>query len=108
MPAFEGDAAAIRAVHEQLLTECEAVLLFYGAGDEAWKRAMDNELRKLSAYRGDKPVLANFTYLAEPKSDDKEDLVAMGEPDLIDGRSGSVESQLSPFMQAVGSGDAAR
>jgi hypothetical protein len=108
LPAFEGDAAAIRAVHEQLLTESEAVLLYYGAGDEAWKRAMDNELRKMSGSRGGKPLLASFTYLADPKSDDKDDLLAMGEPDVIDGRTGSVESQLSAFVQGVTSGAAAR
>jgi hypothetical protein len=108
MPAFEGDAAAIRAVHEQLLTECETVLLFYGAGDEAWKRAMDNELRKLSAYREGRPLRASFTYLAEPSTDDKEDLIGMGEPHLIDGRSASAEAELSAFMEALSSGDATR
>ena len=108
LPAFDGDAAAVRAVHEQLLTECEAVLLYYGAGDEAWKRAMDNELRKLSGYRGDKPLAAAATYLADPPSDDKADLLAMGESDLIDGRNGSAESQLSAFAQAVSSGAEAR
>jgi len=108
MPAFEGDAAAVRAVHEQLLTECEAVLLFYGAGDEAWKRAMDNELRKLSAYRDGRPLRASFTYLAEPSTDDKEDLIGMGEPHLIDGRSASAEAELSAFVEALSSGDAIR
>jgi len=101
LPAFDGDAAAVRAVHEQLLTECEAVLLYYGAGDEAWKRAMDNELRKLSGYRGGKPLLAAVTYLAEPTTDDKDDLLAMAESDLIDGRNGSVESELSAFVRTV-------
>jgi hypothetical protein len=108
MPAFEGDAAAIRAVHEQLMTDCTAVLLFYGAGDEAWKRAMDNELRKAAGYRNGTPLLASFTYLADPSTGDKEDLIAMGEPDLIDGRSASVEADLSAFVKVVTSGDAAR
>jgi hypothetical protein len=108
MPAFEGDAAAIRAVHEQLLRECAAVLLFYGAGDEAWKRAIDNELRKMACYRNGKPLLAKFTYLAEPKTDDKEDLIAFGDPHLIDGRGGSAEAGLSAFVEAVSSSDAAR
>src|SRR5205085_1636237 len=52
LPSFEGDAAAIRKTNQQLLAGCDAVMLFYGAGDEAWKRAMDNELRKMAGYRG--------------------------------------------------------
>jgi hypothetical protein len=107
LPAFEGDASAIRAVHEQSLTECDAVLLFYGAGDEAWKRAMDNELRKMSAYRDGRHLRASFTYLAEPSTDDKEDLIAMGEPHLIDGRGASAEAELSAFVEAVTSNNGA-
>ena len=108
MPAFEGDAASIRAVHEQLLTDCDAVLLFYGAGDEAWKRATDNELRKMSAYRSGKPLRASFTYLAEPSTDDKEDLIGMGEPHLIDGRDDTAEAELAAFVEAVSSRDETR
>ena len=101
MPAFDGDAAQIRAVHEQLLTDCEAVLLFYGAGDEAWKRAIDNELRKTSAYRGGKPLRASVIYLAAPTTDDKDDLIAMGEDELIDGRNGTAEAELSALVAAL-------
>ena len=46
LPAFEGDATAVHEAHQQLMTTCDAVLLFYGAGDEAWKRTIDNELKK--------------------------------------------------------------
>lgn len=108
LPAFEGDSAAVRKVHEQLLTDCQGVLLYYGAGDEAWKRAMDSELRKMGGSRAGKPLLASFTYLAEPTSADKDDERAMGEPDVIDGQSGAVESQLAPLVRAVSSGAEAR
>jgi hypothetical protein len=59
-PAFVGDAKAVREAHQQLLTACDAVLLYYGAGDEAWKRAIDNDLKKMPGYRGGKPLLATF------------------------------------------------
>ena len=62
--------------------------LFYGAGDEAWKRAIDNELKKMAGYRGGKPLPAMYTYLAEPRTSDKEDLIDMEEPGLIDGLGG--------------------
>jgi hypothetical protein len=108
VPAFEGDAATVRQVHTQSLSDCDAVVLFYGAGDEAWKRAMDNELRKLAGYRNGRPLLGSFTYLAAPATADKRDLVEIGGPDLIDGLGDSSEAELSAFVQAVRAGDAAR
>jgi hypothetical protein len=106
-PAFEGDAAVVRAVHEQCLAECDAVLLFYGAGNEAWKRATDNELRKLSGNRNGKALLASFTYLADPRTADKEEMVEIGGSDLIDGPGASIGEALSPFVDAVGRNAAA-
>ncbi len=102
-PAFEGDAAAVRGVHQQLMTDCDAVVLFYGAGDEAWKRTMDNELRKMPGYRGGKPLLGSFTYLADPKTGDKEDLIDLGDPHVIIGLGDSVdvEAEMSAFIGAI-------
>jgi hypothetical protein len=108
LPAFEGDATAIRDVHRQLMTTCDAVLLFYGAGDEAWKRTLDNELKKMPGYRGGKPLLASFTYLAAPKTTDKEDLLEMEEPHLINGVEGFTEAGMAAFMQTLQPGGATR
>ena len=52
-------------------------------------------------YRGHKPLLANYTYLAAPASCEKEDLIDDGEPNLINGLNGFNESLLLPFIQAV-------
>ena len=83
LPAFEGDASQVRQANQQLLATCDGVLLFYGAGDEAWKRTLDNELKKMPGYRGGTPLLARYTYLAEPKTSEKQDLIDMEEPGLI-------------------------
>jgi len=101
IPAFEGDAAAIREAHQQLLTNCDAVILFYGAGDEAWKRTLDNELKKMPGYRGGKPLPASYTYLADPKTADKEDLIEMEEPNLINGLEDFSEAEMAAFAQAM-------
>ena len=101
LPAFEGDASEVRQANQQLLASCDAVLLYYGAGDEAWKRTMDNELKKMAGYRGGKPLLARCTYLAEPRTSDKEDLIDMEEPGLIDGLGGFEAAAMAGFMQAV-------
>ena len=99
IPAFEGDAAAVRQNHLQLIKQCDAVLLFYGAGDESWKRSFDMELKKLPGYRVDRPLLAYSTYLTEPRTPDKEDMVDMEEPDLIIGFADFNPDSLGDFVQ---------
>lgn len=101
IPAFEGDAAAVRDAHRQAMANCEAVILFYGAGDEAWKRTLDTELKKMPGYRSGKPLLASYTFLADPKSTDKEDLIDMEEPNLINGLGDFSDSIMTGFMQAL-------
>jgi hypothetical protein len=99
VPAFEGDAAEVRKTNQQQLASCDAVVLFYGAGDEAWKRTIDNELKKMAGYRGGKPLPVVATYLAEPRTDDKQDLIDMEEPGLIDGLNGFAETAMAKFLR---------
>ena len=101
LPAFEGDASQVRKNNQQLLASCDVVFLFYGAGDEAWKRTIDNELKKMAGYRGGKPLPTRFTYLAEPRTSDKADLIDMEEPGLIDGLGGFAEAAVAKSMQTV-------
>lgn len=101
IPAFQGDATAVREANQKLLTNCDAVILFYGAGDEAWKRTMDNDLKKMMGYRAGKPLLASYTYLADPITSDKEDLIDMEEPNLIDGTKGFSEDLMNAFLLAI-------
>jgi hypothetical protein len=101
LPAFEGDASQVRTTNQQLLASCDAIFLFYGAGDEAWKRTIDNDLKKMAGYRGGKPLPARFTYLAEPRTPDKDDLIDMEEPGLIDGLEGFAEAAMTKSLQAV-------
>lgn len=101
IPAFEGDAAAVREAHQQLLTNADAIILFYGAGDEAWKRTIDSDLKKMPGYRGGKPLLASYTYLADPKTTDKEDLIDMEEPNLINGLGDFSDARMAAFVQAM-------
>jgi TIR domain len=103
LPAFEGDASHVRKTNQELLASCDAVLLFYGAGDEAWKRTIDNELKKMAGYR-EKPLLARYTYLAEPKTSDKEDLIDMEEPCLINGLGGFAEAAMAELLRTTNAG----
>jgi hypothetical protein len=101
IPAFEGDATVVREAHQQLMTNADAVILFYGAGDEAWKRTIDNELKKMAGYRSGKPLLASYTFLADPKTTDKEDLLDMEDPNLINGLGYFSDTMMTEFVQAM-------
>jgi hypothetical protein len=96
IPLFEGDAATVRRNNRDLLAECEAVILFYGSGDEAWKRAIGSELKKAGAYRAT-PLLATYIYLAEPITQSKTELVEIEETHLINGLQGFSEAQMLEF-----------
>lgn len=101
IPVFEGDAATVRQAHEATLAQCDGLIVFYGAGGETWKRAMDADLRKLPAYRNSRPLLASYTYLAEPNSDDKSDLIELEEPNLINGLGEFSDGLLTPFLKQL-------
>jgi len=100
MPLFEGDAAALQHAHEDMLKQCDAVLLFYGAGDEAWRRAVRSQLRKSAGYREGRPLLADFTYLAAPPTAAKADLLDLDEVHVLDALDGSPpeDERLEPFL----------
>jgi hypothetical protein len=101
IPAFEGDAATVRQSNLDLLTTCDAAMIFYGAADESWKRSVDAEIRKSAGFRTSKPALAPFTYLAEPATDDKNDLVELEEPRIVNCLAGFTESALTEFVNTV-------
>ncbi len=101
IPTFEGDAAAVRQSNHELLSSCDGAVIFYGAGDEAWKRSVDAEIRKAAGSRASKTPLTPFTYLAEPATDDKTDLIELEEPRLINCLYGFSEAAITEFMDAV-------
>jgi hypothetical protein len=54
-PLFEGDEAEIREYHEENLTHCDGVLIFYGSGTELWLQRKLRELQKAPGYGRTKP-----------------------------------------------------
>ncbi len=101
IPIFEGNAGTIRKANQDLMTRCDAVIVFYGAGDEAWKRSVENELIKMKAYRDGKPLKASFIYLAAPVTEDKQELIELEEPNLIKGLDGFQESEMLSFLNLL-------
>lgn len=112
-PVFSGDAETVREANQQRLASCDAVLLFYGAGDEAWKFHQDNALRRSAALRtradgqvpGRAPPVSLF--VAAPLTADKALLIALAEPGMIDGSAGCDEGLLRSFIKSLSSPAAA-
>jgi TIR domain len=100
LPVFTGDATQVREANQELYVGCDGVILFYGAGDEAWKFHQQNELKKRRGQR-DKPLLAEYTYLAGSSTDDKELLLTLEEPNLINGLNGFSEGAMDAFVRVV-------
>jgi hypothetical protein len=55
----------------------------------------------MSTYRGGTPLPATYTYLADPKTSDKEDLLDMEEPNVINGLEGFSEAEMATFLQTM-------
>ena len=91
----------MRQSNQDMLAACDAAIVFYGAGDDAWKRSIDADIRKSPGYRTNKPPLTPFTYLSEPSTADKTDLVDLEEPRLINCLQGFSEAVLAEFVSAV-------
>jgi hypothetical protein len=101
IPVFEGDAATVQKSNQDMLTQCDLIIVYYGAGDELWKHTVDSDLRKMKGYRGEKPLLATYTYLGEPVTDDKKEMIEMEEPDVIDGLAGFPETAMQALIKRL-------
>jgi hypothetical protein len=91
-PAFDGAAEEVRRTHEEHLAECDAVLIYYGSGTDAWKQSIDRDVEKAKGRGGGRKLRLVFNWIAAPTRDDKDDLLAEGgAANLIDGRAGVSE-----------------
>ena len=100
-PAFDGTAEEVRTTHEAHLAECDAVLIYYGSGSDAWKRSIDLDVTKAKG-RDRRPKPRVFNWIAAPTSDDKDDIIAeSAAADLIDGRGGVSQSLVDEMIVNV-------
>jgi hypothetical protein len=84
-----------------MLSQCAVALVFYGKGDEGWKRAVDTDLLKSKAHRGDKPPLLQLTYLSAPASAEKTEMIELEEPNLVNGLDGFSESSAKVLLDIL-------
>ena len=101
IPLFEGDPAAIRQDQEENMRTCDAVIIFYGKGDESWKRSKLNDLKKINTLKRNKPLLDKYLYLADPSTIDKVEHIELGIPIVINGLKGFSPDIIQDFIRKV-------
>jgi len=101
IPLFEGDAASIDRAKQEMLALCPTALLFYGKGDEAWKHTIDSDLQKSRGYRAGRDQLVKFTYLSEPTTTEKTEMIELGEPNLVNGLGGFSEMTANTLVEML-------
>ena len=72
VPVFEGDEAQVRRDHEESLSICDGVLLYYGTANELWLRRKLREIQKSAAFGRKRPISATAIVVAPPDSTTKQ------------------------------------
>lgn len=72
IPAFDGDQTELRLDHQENLKNCDAVLIYYGLGNDLWLRSKTRDLLKINGYGRKKPLTVKTVCIAEPFTPQKE------------------------------------
>jgi len=98
LPLFEGDQAQLRQAHLDNLKICDAVVIYYGAGNHKWIASMKSDLMRLPAMDRAKPLVAKAVYIDGPPDKDKQGFRA-NDIQLINGLNGFSPSLFDSFIQ---------
>jgi hypothetical protein len=72
LKAFEGDAESVFEAHKQKLIDCDAALIYYGNGEDAWLDMQLADLKKSSGYGRQKPFKSKTVYIVAPETRHKQ------------------------------------
>jgi serine/threonine protein kinase len=100
LPVFEGDEAEIREDHEENLRQCDAVLIYYGAGNELWLRRKLREIQKSAGLGRSRKMRAKGIWVAQPVTAQKGRLKTREAAVMTAPESFSPEP-LQPFLTAL-------
>jgi hypothetical protein len=71
-PLFDDDETQVRQDHLDTLQVCDAVMIYYGSGNEKWLRTKLGDLRKIAGYGRSRPMLAKAVYVTQPETTQKQ------------------------------------
>jgi Domain of unknown function (DUF4062)/TIR domain len=79
----EGAADKLMEYHHKNLRDCDAALIYFGSGDEAWVRKNLEDLEKAYGYGREQDWVANAVYVGAPENPQKEDFLTHMVPYVI-------------------------
>ncbi|MEM7585652.1 MAG: DUF4062 domain-containing protein [Acidobacteriota bacterium] len=100
VPVFDGDEAQVRKDHEENLVICDAIVFYYGAGNELWLRRKLREMQKSAALGRSKPLRAKAIYVAPPATPQKR-RIRTREAIVISQQQDFEASSLTPFLDQL-------
>jgi hypothetical protein len=98
LPLFDEDEAQTRMEHEENLRSADAVIIFYGAGNEVWLRRKLRELQRSGGLGREKPWLGRAIYVAGPATPQKERLRTLEATVLHEGAAGFQAQVIDTFL----------
>ena len=108
-PFFGNEAAAVRRQeHQEYLELSDAVLIYYGAGDEQWQREQLRYLQRVERYsQRTHALLAKAILIRDPATSAKQKLRTR-EALVLDNMGTFDASVLKPFLEAIAQGQGGR
>lgn len=102
LPAFDGDEAEVKALHQENLINCSGALVYYGAAPRAWVDIKLRELIKAVGYGREKPIENQAVFIAPP-SDNRKNRYKSHTAKIIrqGGDSFAPDSELKEFVEAM-------
>ena len=97
-------AESLMDYHRKNLKECDAALVYFGAGDEPWVRKNLDDLEKAYGYGRENDWLANAVYVGAPPNEQKEDFLTHRVSHVIRNFSSFDPNDLRDFVSAVQAG----
>jgi hypothetical protein len=100
-PAFGGTAEEVRQANMERLTQCDAVLIYYGGGTDMWMDSVLSEVEKAAALRPGRPLRAMFSWVGGPPTDDKADRTRKPKPNVINALGGFNERLVEQIVKTL-------
>jgi len=98
-PSFEGDEAAQKERHDEALESADAVVIYYGYGDEKWMESNVMTMHKVSKLLRI-PYKAKLAYVAGPAAPGKESYLNKLLT-VVNGTGGFAPSLLNDFLEKL-------
>jgi hypothetical protein len=101
LPDFDQGEAAISEIHRRNLEDCDAVLIYYGAGSKSWVDIKLRDLLKAMGYRDGRPIEHQAVYVAPPVDRRKERFKTLSAEVLVSTGENFDPALLAPFIQRM-------